>query len=152
MDVEGFYLYFILFSECWLSQQFPTLTYAQSKPSPSTQIKQQPGCLFTDTFLRWNTNLALLEHSPTPGEMSRKGEVNSLKRLTCPLMLLLWANEISITYAHIIGLLTIFSLLSCGIWDTSENVMFDSNSQRNNLYNTLHFFHIPQSRFSDISK
>lgn len=61
VDVEGFYLYFILFSECWHSQQFPTVTYAQRKLSPSTQIKQQSGCLSTDTFLRWSTNPALLE-------------------------------------------------------------------------------------------
>lgn len=36
MDVEGYFLHFIILSECWLSQKFPTLTYAQRKPSPST--------------------------------------------------------------------------------------------------------------------
>lgn len=91
MDEKGFYLHFILFSEYWLSQQFPTLIYAQSKHSPSSQIKHQPGCLFTDTFLRWSKTPALLEQSPTPGEMPRT-QVNFLERFTHPLMFLLWPN------------------------------------------------------------
>lgn len=100
------------------------MTYAQSKPSPPTQTKQQSGCSSTGTFLRWSTNPALLEHSPAPGEVPRRAQVSSLERLTHPLMLLLWANKISITHAHIIVLLPISSLSLCGIWDTSKNVIF----------------------------
>lgn len=118
----------------------------QSKPSPSTQMKQQPGCLFTDTFLRWSRNPALLEHSPTPGEMPGKAQMNSLERLTHPLVCMLWANEISVTHAHIIGLFPFSVFFLCGIWDTSKNVlchMLDSNTQMNNFCYALCFFHIP---------
>lgn len=75
-------------------------------------------------FLRWNTACVLLEHSPTPGEMSEKGQVNSLEWLTCPLMFLWCANEISMIRTHFP--FPVFCYLGHGTLQTSTVIMVNS--------------------------